>query len=179
MHTETLSVTIQGNITVVRCRNDVIQSVLLLHIRANLGMMLAREYASCHPARSALVMVVVNNLHKFRWLAKSLNLNPINHLLGLLKRAQLLQWNLRELTRVIRQMCAVIPQQYIHRHMLSIRTRFTVDAISGGCSKCWSEIKYNVNGFCSFRFKGDHVNPLIPVIKFQWSFVLYVRSKLY
>jgi len=48
MHTKMLSVTIQGNITVVRCRNDVIPSVLLLHIRANLGMMLAQDYTSCH-----------------------------------------------------------------------------------------------------------------------------------
>ena len=29
----------------MRYRNDVIRSVLLLHIRANLGMMLARDYA--------------------------------------------------------------------------------------------------------------------------------------
>jgi len=29
---------LQGNITATRYRNDVIRSVLLLHIRANLGM---------------------------------------------------------------------------------------------------------------------------------------------
>ena len=40
MHTKTPSVTIQGNITAQRYRNDVILLVLLLHIRANLGMML-------------------------------------------------------------------------------------------------------------------------------------------
>ena len=44
--------------------------------------------------------------------------NPIDHLLDLLKykvRTQPLQLNIRELiTRVIHQMCAVIPQQYIH-----------------------------------------------------------------
>ena len=39
MHTHTLGVTIQGNITAMRYRNDVIWSVLLLHIRAILGMM--------------------------------------------------------------------------------------------------------------------------------------------
>ena len=47
-------------------RNDVIRSVLL-HIRDNLGMMLARDNASCHAARS-------------------LDLNPIDHLLDLLER---------------------------------------------------------------------------------------------
>ena len=38
MHTQTPSVTIQGNITAVMYRNDIIRSVLLLHIRAILGM---------------------------------------------------------------------------------------------------------------------------------------------
>jgi len=55
MHTKIPSVTIQGNVTVMRYRNDVILSVLLLHVRANLGMMLARDYVSFHMARSTLV----------------------------------------------------------------------------------------------------------------------------
>ena len=38
-----LCITIQGNITAIRYQNDVIRSILLLHIRANLGMMLARD----------------------------------------------------------------------------------------------------------------------------------------
>ena len=69
---------------------------------------------------------------------KSLDLNSIDHLVDLLKckvLAQLLQLNLRELTRVIHQMCATIPLQYIHRHNLSISTLYlTVDATSGGCT---------------------------------------------
>jgi len=89
------------------------QSVLLLHIRANLGIMLSRDYASCHVARITLVMLVANNVQQLRWPAQSLNLDPIDHLLDLLKLkvcAQLLQLNLRELTCVIPQMCAAIPQ---------------------------------------------------------------------
>ena len=139
-------------------------------------------------------MLVANSVHKFRWLAKSLDLNPIDHLLDLLKRkvcAQPLQLNLRELTRVIHQMCAAIPQSYIHWHILSMRTRFAVDAISGGCSKYWNEIKDDVNGFCSFCFKGVHVTDLYfcrfcVVIRFfhprhngQWPLTLkdfYTRS---
>ena len=65
MHTKTPSVTIQGNITATRYRDDVIRLVLL-HIRAKLGMMLARDYASCHAARSTLVMSVANNMQKLR-----------------------------------------------------------------------------------------------------------------
>ena len=48
---------------------------------------------------------------------KSLDLNPIDHLLDLLKRKVRPQWlqpNPKELTCVIHQMCAAIPQQYIH-----------------------------------------------------------------
>mgnify|MGYP000019397671 CR=1 FL=1 len=114
------------------------QSVLLLHIRANLGIMLARDYASCHVARITLVMLVANNVQQLRWPAQSLDLDPIDHLLDLLKRkvcAQLLQLNLRELTCVIPQMCAAIPQQYIYRHMLSMSIRFlAIDATPGGCT---------------------------------------------
>jgi len=73
MHTKTPSITIQGNITAMMYRNDVVRSVLLLHIRANLGMMLALDYASCHVARNTLVMLVANNGHNFRWPANSLD----------------------------------------------------------------------------------------------------------
>jgi len=91
-------------------------------------------------------MLVANNVLKLRWPAKVLNFNPINHMLDLLKckvRAQLLQLNLRELTRVIHQKCAAIPQQYIHRHILSMGTLYlAVDATLGGCTKCPNKIKY-------------------------------------
>ena len=84
-------------------------------------------------------MLVTNNVHKLRWPAKGLDLNPIDHLLDLWKRnahAQPLQLNFRELTRVIYQMWATIPQQYIHRHILSKNTPYiAVDATPGGCTK--------------------------------------------
>jgi len=40
-------------------------------------MMLARDYASCHVARSTLVMFLANNVQQLRWSVKSLDLNPI------------------------------------------------------------------------------------------------------
>jgi len=47
-----------------------------------------------------------------------------------------MQINIRELTRVIHQICAAIPQQYIHRYILSMSTQYlAVDATSGGCTK--------------------------------------------
>ena len=86
MHTKTPSVTIQGNITAMRYPNHVIWSVMILHIHANLGMMLAWDYASCQAARITLVMLVANNVQIFRWPAKILNINHIDHLLDLMKR---------------------------------------------------------------------------------------------
>ena len=104
MHTKTPSVTIQGNITAMMYRNDVIRSVLLL------GMMLARDYALCHAVRSTLVMLKANNV-RIQMICKNPNFNPIDHLLDLLKRrvrAQSLQLNLKELTRVIHHIYAAI-----------------------------------------------------------------------
>ena len=84
-------------------------------------------------------MFVANNMQQFRWPATSLDLNPIDHVLDLLKhkvRAHTLQLNLSELTRVIHQMCAAIPQYYIHRHILSMSTWYiAVDTTPAGCTK--------------------------------------------
>ena len=71
---------------------------------------------------------------------KSLDLNPIDHLLDLLKRKVRPQWlqpNPKEFTCVIHQMCAAIPQQYIYRHIISMSTHryLAVDTTTGGCTK--------------------------------------------
>ena len=96
-------------------QNDVIRSVLLHKRRANLSMMLARDYTLCHAARSTLVMFVPNNVQKLRWSAINLDLNTIDHLLDLLKRKVRAQPSRRELASVIHQMYAAIPPQYIQR----------------------------------------------------------------
>ena len=67
IHTKTPSVAIQGNITAMRYRNDGNRSNLLLHIRANFGMILARDYAP----RNTLLMFVPNNVHKISTCKKS------------------------------------------------------------------------------------------------------------
>ena len=67
-------------------------------------MTFAWDYTSCHAAISTLLMILANNVQK---LARSLVLNPIDHLLELSKRkfrARPLKLNTRELTR------AAIPQ---------------------------------------------------------------------
>ena len=77
-------------------------------------------------SRNTQAMYVANNVRTLQWPAKSLYLNPIEHVLDLLKRnvrAQPHQLNLRELTRTIRQMWAAIPQHYLHKYIISMRTR--------------------------------------------------------
>ena len=112
-----------------------------------------------------LVKLVANTVQKLRWPAKCLGINLIDHLLDLLKRkvrAQPLQVNLRKLTRVIYlHMCAAIPQQYIHRHMLSMSVQcLVIDATPCGCTKYWIEIIYDVIWFCRFVLRVS-INPLI------------------
>ena len=99
-------------------------------------MVFALDYGSCHVARNTLVMIVANNVQTIRWPATSLDLN---HIIGPIETRFMhshLQLNHREHTRVIHQMCAAILQLYIHRHNLSMRTRYlVVDGTPGGCTK--------------------------------------------
>ena len=159
MHTKTPSVIVQGNITAVRYRNDVIWSVLL-HIRANLGMMLARDYASCHSARSTLVLLLANNMQKRRKSGfKSYRpfVGPIETQVSCTATATKSQGA----HACYSSECAVIPQQYIHRQILSMSSRYlAVDhKTQGGCIKYWNDIRYDAISFCSFCFKGVYVIP--------------------
>jgi len=148
VRTKTPSVTIQGNITAMRYRNGVIRLVFLLHIHADLGMMLARDYASCHVARSTVTynacskqrangMMLARDYASCHVARSTVTYNACSKQRAKsLKfkckvRAQPLQLNLRELTRVIHQKCAVI-----HRHILSMSSWYrAVDATPGGCTK--------------------------------------------
>ena len=102
-------------------------------------MMLARDYAQCHAAKSTLVTRVANNVHKLRCLAKKSGFKSYRPLIGPIETqgAHPLQLNLRQLMRVIHQMCAAIPHQYIHRHIdISMSTRYlSVDETPGGGTK--------------------------------------------
>ena len=138
MHTKTPNVTIQWNIPEMRYRNDVIRSVLFLHIRVNLGMMLARDCASCHADRSTLVMRVANNVQKLRLPEKRSGFKSYWPLVGPIEKqgSCTTAATKSQGARVIYQMCAAIPQQYIHRHISSISIwKLVVDATAGGCTQ--------------------------------------------
>ena len=130
--------------TKLRCflyRNDVIPSVLLLHIRANLSMMLAWDYASCHVARSTLVMLVANIVRQLKWPA--IFFKSYWPLVGPIETpSSCIAASTKSQGRVLFIRCVrPIPQQYTHRHILSMNIRYlAVDATPGGLLK-WNWIR--------------------------------------
>ena len=99
-------------------------------------MMLAKDNTSRHAARSTQVIRVTNKRRTLQWPAQSMDLNPSKHVWDILKRnvrAQPLQPNLRELTRITHQMChytTVFSQ--IHYIMGNKLLNIAVIATAGG-----------------------------------------------
>ena len=85
-------------------------------------------------------MIVPNNVQKLRWPAKSLKFKSYRPVVGPIEMqgsCTAAETKSQGAPRVIHHMCAAIPQQYIHRHILSMSTRYlAVDATPSGCTKC-------------------------------------------
>lgn len=126
MHTKTAMVRINGNLNARRYQTDIINPVLIPHVRANRGMILAQDNAPCHAARTTQQLLRANNVRMLPWPARSPDMNPLEHVWDLLKR------RLRELpvpnnqaalersaTRVWRN----ITQNTIQGYILSMRRR--------------------------------------------------------
>ena len=86
MHTKTPIVRLQGAVNAVRYQNDILLPLVIPHIRANRGMILAQDNATCYSARTTHQFLRAYNVRLLDWSAKSQDLNPIEHVWDLLKR---------------------------------------------------------------------------------------------
>ena len=126
MHTKTQIVRVNGNLNARRYQTDIITPVLLPHLRANRGMMVAQDNAPCHAARTTQQMLHANNVRILPWPACSPDLNPIEHIWDLLKRRQreLPQAHtLAQLQRIIGRVWRNIAQATIQIYIGSMRRR--------------------------------------------------------
>ena len=139
IHTKTRSVIVEGNITVMRYRNDDIRSIYFLHICAHLDMMmLARDYASCHAATRTLVMIVANNVQQLVD-CKKYGFKSYRPLVGPNEtQATCIAATTKSRgahTCYLSNMCGH-STTYSHRYILSRSTRYPgVDSTPGGCAK--------------------------------------------
>ena len=79
-------VRLQGAVNAVRYQNDILLPLVIPHIRANRGMILAQNNAPCHSARTTQQLLRANNVRLLDWPAKSRDLNPIEYVCDLFKR---------------------------------------------------------------------------------------------
>ena len=126
MHTKTQIVRVNGNLNARRYQTDIITPVLLPHLRANRGMIVAQDNAPCHAARTTQQMMHANNVRMLPWPSCSPHLNPIEHVWDLLKRRQRelpRPHNLVQLERIIGRVWSNIAQATIENYIGSMRRR--------------------------------------------------------
>ena len=119
-----------------RYQNDILLPLVIPHIRANREMILAQDNAPCHSACTTQQLLRAINVRLLDWPAKSLDLNPIEHVWDLLKRRvrQLRQHKTQaQLQHDVNQIWRQITQPTIQNYIRPMRQRCraVIDANGG------------------------------------------------
>ena len=85
-HHRTELVVIAGNLNAVRYREDILLPHVVPFLQAHPDMTIQHDNATSHTAHSVLDFLQNRNVSVLPWPAKSLDLNPIEHVWDLLDR---------------------------------------------------------------------------------------------
>lgn len=119
-------VTVNGNLTAVGYRDNIIGPVILPYLHQGNADVLQHDNARPHTARVTQDFLRQNNVQVLDWPARSPDLSPIEHLwdcLGRKVRRRNDVNNLRDLERALHQEWLNIPLQVIRRLINSMRRR--------------------------------------------------------
>ena len=134
---KTRLVTIQGNLTAQRYRDEVLRPVVLPFVQQHQGTLFQHDNARPHTARLTTDFLNRQNVDVLPWPSRSPDLNPIEHLwdhLGRqLRRRQLQPHNVQQLEQALHYEWARIPDYVIRRLTSSMRRRVLscIDANGG------------------------------------------------
>ena len=127
---------VQGNLTAVRYRDEILQRHLIPAIDVR-RQMFQHDNARPHTARVTVDYLAQNNVPVLPWPSKSPDLNPIEHLWDLLdrrvRRRQPQPQTLEQLRNALQDEWGRIPQQQIRRLIQSMprRCQAVLDAHGG------------------------------------------------
>ena len=134
-------VRVQGNLTAVRYRDEILQPHLLPAINVNREIF-QQDNARPHVARVTADFLANNNVNVLPWPSKSPDLNPIEHLWDQLdrrlRRRQHQPHTLQQLMAALQDEWRRIPQRRIRRLIRSMPRRcLAVIAAGGGHTRYW------------------------------------------
>uniref|UniRef100_A0AAZ3P907 Tc1-like transposase DDE domain-containing protein n=1 Tax=Oncorhynchus tshawytscha TaxID=74940 RepID=A0AAZ3P907_ONCTS len=128
-HHQTELVVIAGNLNAVCYRGDILLPHVVPFLQAHPDMTLQHDNAYSHTARSVCDFLQDRNVSVLPWPAKSLDLNPIEHVWDLLDRRvrarAILHRNVWELAGALVEEWGSISQQELANLVLSMRRRRT------------------------------------------------------